>query len=63
MLTTEAAYCSKTGSTEGESKYTKLMKCVEVLNEIKWSTDSDICFGGDLIGTPGKFLKMTLGTV
>jgi hypothetical protein len=35
MLITKAAYCSKNGSTEGKSKYTKLMKRLEVLDEIK----------------------------
>jgi hypothetical protein len=35
ILTTEAAHSSKDGSTEGESMYTKLMKCLEVLDETK----------------------------
>jgi hypothetical protein len=30
MLTTKAAYYSKTSNTEGESKYTKLNKADEV---------------------------------
>jgi hypothetical protein len=58
MLTTEAAHCSKTGSAEGESKNTKLMKCLEVLDENKWPRDSDICFGDDPIRTLGKFFNM-----
>jgi hypothetical protein len=62
MLKTKAAHCSRTGSTEGESKY-KLTKCLEVLDETKWPTDLHICFGHDSIGTPGKFFNMTPGIV
>jgi hypothetical protein len=39
--------------------YTKLMKCLEVLDETKWLTVSDICFGDDPIKTQGKFFIMT----
>jgi hypothetical protein len=49
MLSTKAALCCENGSTEGESKYNKVMMCLEDLNEIKWLTDSDICFGDDTI--------------
>jgi hypothetical protein len=63
MVTTKAAHCSKTGSTEAEPKYSKLMKCLEVLDETKWPTDSDICFGDDSISTLGKLFIMTPGIV
>jgi hypothetical protein len=62
MLTTKTAQCSLTGSIEGESKYTKLIKFLEVLDEIQWQTDSDICCGDDPIRTLGKFFSMTPGT-
>jgi hypothetical protein len=63
MLTTKVAHCSKTDSTEGGSKHTKMMKCLKVLDEMKWLTGSDICFGCDPIRTLGKVFKMTPGTV
>jgi hypothetical protein len=59
MITTKAAHCSKNGSTKGESKYIKLIKCLEALDETKWPTDSDICFGKDPIKTLGKFFNDT----
>jgi hypothetical protein len=37
------------------------MKCLEILDETKLLTDSDICFGYNSIRTWGKFFKMTLG--
>jgi hypothetical protein len=61
MLTTEAVHCFKTGNTEGECKYANLMKCLEVPDETKWPTDSDICFGDDPTRTLGKFFNMTTG--
>jgi hypothetical protein len=37
------------------------MKCLEVPDETKLLTDSDICFGYKSIRTWGKFFKMTQG--
>jgi hypothetical protein len=47
MLIIKAALYCDTGSTEGESKYAKLIMCLEGHDETKWSTDSDISFGDD----------------
>jgi hypothetical protein len=59
MLATEAAYCYDIGSTESELKYTKVLKCLELPAEMKWPTDSYICFGDDLIRSLGKSFSVT----
>jgi hypothetical protein len=43
MLRTKPAHCSETGSTEGASMQTNLMKCLEVFEETKWPADSGVC--------------------